>query len=71
MAQCCGRGVTKTAQAQHSQRPGAPPVTTGRVQVRVYSEDEKNREIANRPGYQVTVARFGPTTTLLTFTPRK
>ena len=71
MGHCCGgTGAVDAATPRKGGLATGAPAAPGRLTVKVYSETEALRAIENHPGYSVTRASFGPTTTVLTFTPK-
>ena len=69
MGACCGGGGTYQPSPQTRFKGGGAQVTN-KIKVTVYSEEEVKRAVAARPGYRYTRAYFGPTTSILTFSPK-
>lgn len=69
MGNCCS-GSIKEQPAPQTRFKGGGAQKPDRIKVRVYSEADVEREVAARPGYHYTRAYFGPTTSILTFSPK-
>jgi hypothetical protein len=71
MSSCCGGGARALDKPSPQTRfAGGGAQKTGNIRVPVYSEEDVARAVAARPGYRYTRAFFGPTTSILTFTPK-
>ena len=65
---CCGG--TSNVPVPRRFRPGGVAIKQQGIRVTVYSEAEVQAQIKAHPGMSVVRADFGPTTIVLTFTPK-